>query len=537
MEAIQVLLVEQDRERAEWLRSFCLKSAPHLLFTVVSSRSECWSALADSDETPFDVLVIDDALDYGDASRLLREVIEAGYPAPVVIVTAQTDVETAVTAMKEGATDYLVKSGDYWKHLPRVVEGAIARYQLVRENQRLLGRLTNYATRLEELVQQTQFEKARLQAVLEQLPEGVMVVEGTDGQMAVANKAAERLWGHTSAPPGTSVMQEPAHHQMEYLDGTPMPAEDMPVARVLRGGQPLLGQQMVLVQPSGTRITVLVNAAPLRDSDGVVRGVVAVFQDISELKRLEQLKDEILSIASHELKNPLTIIRGYSSLLARSQAVQNDARVQRMTNTIHQQVERMQQLVERLLDLSRLDLGTMTLYLSPIDLAQLVQDVAEQQQMTTQKHRLRCQVEDTSLVLDGDYMRLEQVLINLVSNAIKYSPDGGEIDLTVQVREEVDLSVGVWASPISAPAPFVMVQVRDKGIGIEPTLQHNLFNRFYRAREAARLAAGQGLGLYISAEIVRLHGGALGVESTPDQGSIFCIVLPLRHTPPGAGHS
>jgi signal transduction histidine kinase len=454
MKPVRVLLIQQDRERAGWVCSFCLKSAPHLLFTVVTSRAECWSVLASSDESPFDALVIDDGLDNGESSRLLREVIEASYPAPVVIVTAQTDVETAVAAMKEGATDYLVKSGDYWEHLPRVVEGAIARYQLVRENQRLLGRLTNYATQLEELVQQTQFEKARLQAVLEQLPEGVLVVEGPDGQIAVANKAAERLWGHTAAPPGTSVIQEPAQHQVEYLDGTPMPTEDMPVARVLRRGQPVLGQQIVLVQPSGTRITVLVNAAPLRDNAGMVRGGVVVFQDISELKRLEQLKDEILSIASHELKNPLTIIRGYSSLLARSVAVQQDARMQRMTDTIRQQVERMQQLVGRLLDLSRLDLGTMALYLSPIDLAQLVRDIVEQQQMTTPHHRLRCVLEEESLVLDGDYMRLEQVLINLVSNAIKYSPAGGDVELVVGGRDEVAMAGGGVGLAYLGAGPF-----------------------------------------------------------------------------------
>lgn len=528
-EPTRVLLVQDEHdESATAARDFCHTSARQLAFTVVTSRAACWSTLAANDGAPFDALVIDNALPDSDGITLLHEVVDAGYPAPVIIITERTDVESAVTTMKEGATDYLVKVASYWEHFPRVIESAIARYRLVRENQRLHGTLANYAARLEETVRHAQIEKARLQAVLEQLPEGVIIVEDSEGHTIVSNTAARRLAGRAFVPDG-SMQEEEGYHLLERLDGTPLPLPDHPLSRVLRNGQPVLGEQIVLVQPYEERITVLTNAAPLLDPHGMVIGAVAVFQDISEIKRLEHLKDEVLSIASHELKNPLTIIKGYSTLLLKAPPVQQDKRTHRIATTIGQQSERMQQLVERLLDLSRLDLGTMTLCLNPVDLSRLLCSVAQAQSATTSNHTLRCEAIEPSLIVMGDQVRLEQVIINLVSNAIKYSPEEGQIVLTLRVRDKLSLEPHVLCgSEISTPGPYAVAAVSDQGIGIEPEIQQKLFNRFYRAREAARLAAGQGLGLYICAEIMRMHGGTLCVESSAGKGSTFYVILPTR---------
>lgn len=526
--ATRVLLVQDEHDDGAAIRDFCSTSARHITITVVATRAECWATLATNNGSPFDALVIDDALPDSDSITLLHEIVSAGYPAPVIVITARTDVETAVATMKEGATDYLVKSGAYWEHLPRVIESAIAHYGLIRENQRLHGTLANYAASLEETVRQAQLEKTRLQAVLEQLPEGVMIVEGDEGHVVAVNTTARRLGGQAFLHDG----DQPADaglHQLEHLDGTPMLANERPIARVLRDGQPVLGEQVVLVQPDGGRITVLTNAAPLIDLYGMVIGAVAVFQDISEIKRLEHLKDEVLSIASHELKNPLTIIKGYSTLLLKAPSVQQDKRIYRIATTIGQQSERMHQLVERLLDLSRLDLGTMTLCLNPVDLSRLLCTIAQEQSTTTPNHTLHCHSIEPELILMADQVRLEQVFSNLVSNAIKYSPGGGEIVLTLHVHTELSLdSHIICGSEVTAPGPYAVAAVSDQGIGIAPEMQQQLFNRFYRAREAARLAAGQGLGLYICAEIVRMHGGTLCVESSPEKGSTFRVVLPIR---------
>lgn len=532
-EPTRVLLVQDQHDDIELIRSFCLTAVPRLHFTVARNRAACWEMFAAQELRPFDVLVIDDALSDSNGLTLLHEIVDSGYPAPVIVITERTDVETAVATMKEGAIDYLVKTGAYWRHLPNIIDSALSRYQLFRENQRLHGNLSRYAAQLESSVQQVQLEKERLQVVLEHLPEGVLVVNGGDGKTVTANSAAERLWGHPFVPgvrihsDDTDDTNREQHHYLENLDGTPLLLEDRPIVRVLRSGQPVLGEQVIMVQPGGKRITILVNAAPLLNQWGEVLGAVAVFQDISEIKRLEQLKDDVLSIASHELKNPLTVLKGYISLLAKAPPLQSDPRLYRIARIIHHQSERMEQLVGRLLDLSRLDLGTMTLSLSSVDLVPLLWHVVEQQQATARNHRLHLRTAPASLVLQGDYIRLEQVLVNVISNAIKYSPEGGVIELQLQREEELILDHFTCGSPLIAPGPYALIKVRDYGIGIAPEMQQQLFNRFYRVREAARLAAGQGLGLYICAEIVRMHGGVLCVESAVGRGSTFRIVLPL----------
>ncbi|NJN68331.1 MAG: response regulator [Chloroflexaceae bacterium] len=525
MQQVRVLLVDTDRHDIEHIRTFCAEAAPKVVFTVVRSGDECWLLLATPDAPPFDALVIDSHLPDTDGLTLLREVVDSGYPAPVIIITVRRDVETAVTAMKMGAFDYLVKSGTYWEHLPRVIDSALARYHLTRENQRLQGRLAAYATELQQAMYQAQLEKTRLQAVLEQLPEGVLIVEGTEGHTVAANHAAERLWGHPFVP--NVCIPQYRHTGVAHLHETPLNPEERAIVQVLQDGQPVLGMQGELTRPQGDTITILVNAAPLLTRQGSVGGAMAVFQDITEIKRLEHLKDEILSIASHELKNPLTIITGYSVLLSRMPLVQRDERAHRYAHIIQHQSERMYRLVARLLDLSRLDLGQMALEQTSVDLVVLLSSVVEQQTITPH-HTIRLHLDVPSLQVEGDYTRLEQVMVNLVSNAIKYSPDGGDVVVSLLRQDtEIDLSQAVCGSRVTAPPPYALICVGDQGIGIAPEMQQPLFNRFYRAKEAARLAAGQGLGLYICAEIVRMHGGALCVESAAGKGSTFSVVLPL----------
>lgn len=520
-----ILLIEDNQDDIELTLAFCADVAPHLVFRVATTGAECRSALAETADQPFAAIVLDYTLPDSDGMALLQEIVESGYPAPVVIVTGRNNVETAVEAMKAGAMDYLVKSSDHWEHVPRVIEAAISRYRLIQENQRLQYALELHAAELELAARKARLEQERLLAVIDQLPEGVIIF-GEDGQAVAANRAAEGLWGHAFIP--VKHIVEYGQYRLENLDGSPRSPEDTAAARVLRTGQPLMGEQAVIVQPNGKRITVLVNAAPLLDGNGRVIGAVVVFQDISEMKQLERLKDEILSIASHELKNPLTVIMGYSSLLKRTPAVEQDPRASRAAETIRQQTLRMRRLIERLLDLSRLDLGRMVLQIDSFDLAALLRTIAEEQQSMAPKHRIHTILEHDTLYIEGDYTRLEQVLVNLVNNAIKYSPDGGDVELSLVVRQEVSLPNAIAGSEFpQSGGPFALIQVRDTGIGIAPEAQRQLFTRFYRSKEAEHIASGQGLGLYISAEIVRMHGGVLCAESVPGKGSTFSVVLPI----------
>jgi signal transduction histidine kinase len=250
----------------------------------------------------------------------------------------------------------------------------------------------------------------------------------------------------------------------------------------------------------------------------------AAQEHVKELQELDRLKSQFLSMASHELKTPLTSVSGYLQLALRRARrrleqgppradewrKEQEALVQQL-ETITSQTFHLARLVDELLDVSRIESGKLELRLEPVDLARLTADVAARMQLTTSQHRIRLDVpsgEGTLVSGDRDY--LEQVLSNLIGNAIKYSPAGGPIDVEVRpAAEQVQLSV------------------RDQGVGISPEELDKVFTLFYRSRESsAQQASGMGLGLYISREIVTRHGGQIWVESWPGHGSTFYVSLP-----------
>lgn len=231
-----------------------------------------------------------------------------------------------------------------------------------------------------------------------------------------------------------------------------------------------------------------------------------------EAQEAIRARDAFLSVASHELKTPVTSIKAYSQLLARH-AGEMSERVGRMLKNIISQSDRLATLVNELLDVTRVERGLFALSEGRVDFMALVEEEAGQARMLSDKHSISVRNDAGSpLVIMGDHERLRQVLANLLENGIKYSPSGGE----VQVRLERD-------------GANVTVSVRDNGIGIPASHLQNVFERFYRAPNASvRNYGGLGLGLHISREIVERHGGRMWVESEEERGSTFFVSLPLE---------
>jgi PAS domain S-box-containing protein len=223
-------------------------------------------------------------------------------------------------------------------------------------------------------------------------------------------------------------------------------------------------------------------------------------------------REEFLSVAAHELKTPITSVRGFTEL-ALKQFARADGpdpqRVERALLTLDRESQKLSHLISQLLDVSRVDAGQLALQREPTDLARLVREAAASAQLTTDRHTLDVRAPE-ELVARVDPLRLEQVIGNLLSNAIKYSPRGGPIDIELLM-----------------PRPdSVVIAVRDRGIGIPIDQQARLFERFYQARSGDRVA-GMGLGLYISRQIVTLHGGHIDIESPPEGGTRFIVTLPF----------
>ncbi|HEU5423930.1 MAG TPA: GAF domain-containing protein, partial [Nitrolancea sp.] len=229
-------------------------------------------------------------------------------------------------------------------------------------------------------------------------------------------------------------------------------------------------------------------------------------------------REEFLSIASHELKTPLTTIKGYVQMLDRQlrRPVPEANRLRQAMDNLQGQLERFQGLVNDLLDMSQIQRGRLELHPSSFDLVVLASEILERFEHAserTDEHRLVLEAPEPVLG-EWDASRLDQVLTNLISNALKYSPGGGEVRVTVrQVGERAE------------------VIVADQGIGITAEERNTLFQPFSRGAEATRTASGAGLGLHISAQIVRRHDGTIDVESQPGAGSRFRVTLPLTYAP------
>lgn len=228
------------------------------------------------------------------------------------------------------------------------------------------------------------------------------------------------------------------------------------------------------------------------------------------------LRDEFLSIASHELRTPVAVLLGNIQLLERVLAsrVKQDTQVRQSFAAIERQLTRIQALIAAMLDVSRIERGHLKIAHDPVDLVALVQVVVDELRATTQAHPIEVMVPShppLDVFVYGDGLRLEQVMVNLLQNAIKYSPDGGPIQVEVACSDE-------WAS----------VVVTDHGLGIAPEALPHLFERFYRAPAVrSEHISGLGIGLFIVHEIVTLHGGEVSVVSGQDTGTSFTVRLPL----------
>ncbi len=230
----------------------------------------------------------------------------------------------------------------------------------------------------------------------------------------------------------------------------------------------------------------------------------------AEAQQAIAIREEFLSVAAHELKTPVTAVRGFAQLLMRqlNQEKQPDPiRLRRSLDMINQQSERLLKLIVRLLDLSRLQGGRLVIEPEVTDLTPVIQRVVEGVRTTAEKHTLVVETA-SSIIANVDALRIEQVVINLLDNAVKYSPDGGVIELK-----------------LSIPTPhYIEMRVKDQGLGIAPEDRDRIFERFYQAHDQG--FGGIGIGLYISRQIIELHGGKIEAEFPAEGGTIFIVTLP-----------
>jgi signal transduction histidine kinase len=237
-----------------------------------------------------------------------------------------------------------------------------------------------------------------------------------------------------------------------------------------------------------------------------------------EAEKAISLRDVFLSIAAHELRTPLTTMVGNIQMIQRRFANKGDTLIyeQRLLNIANQQMKRLSRMIEELLDASRLAKGQFALTYEPFDFSMLVTRVVDEMQPQLHQHNVEAVLPEESIIINGDISRLEQVLQNLLQNAVKYSPQGGVIMVHVSLSQN------------EQSKPLCCVAVSDQGVGIPQAAMPNLFSRFFRAANVKEGFGGLGVWLYIVKEIISLHGGTISIESTEGHGSTFTFCIPVE---------
>jgi len=376
-----------------------------------------------------------------------------------------------------------------------------AQQNLMEVNAELEERVRQRTKKLHELQQTAEGEAERLRFMLNAIPQQVWTTNA-DGKLIAINDILSNDLGH----PADEILEK----------GLPYFAHEEDLPSILKGWKEALHSGTAYTTEYRMRFADgvyrwhLCRAVPLIEG-GKVTFWLGTNTNIDAQKENEQRKDEFLSIASHELKTPLTSIKSFNQMMNRVRdGQQMGIYIQKSFNNIL----RLERLINDLLDVTKINAGKMTYEMQPFDLLDMVRETIENVQLTASSHEIILNSGDSFEVV-GDRMRLEQVLVNLLDNAIKYSPGGEEV--LVRVSKEVDSAI---------------IGVQDYGVGIDKRNLTKLFDRYYRSDNTAMRFEGLGLGLFISAEIVRRHQGTYWLESEPGQGSTFYFRLPLQISEP-----
>ena len=349
------------------------------------------------------------------------------------------------------------------------------------------------AERLHAVIEADRHTNARLEAIMAGLVDGVVLTDG-EGNILRMNEAASRMLdADIETAIGRPFVQVSRDHEIWIVLRDALRGKKKPSATVEHGIE---------------RISLLVTARALQE-DGELLGLM-VLRDVSELRRLELVRREFVSNVSHELRTPLTSIRALVETLEAGALDEPDL-AQDFLSRIIGEVDRLNALVEDLLDFARLEAGRVPLNLQPVDIGEAIRIGADRLRPQIERARLDLHIDIAPDLpeIEVDTKRIEQVMINLVHNAIKFTPPDGAITVRVYQRKG-----------------NIVTEVQDTGVGIPHDEQARLFERFYKS-DKARRSEGTGLGLAIAKNIVLLHGGKIEVESEPGEGAIFRFMLPI----------
>jgi len=472
-EIVNVLLIEDSRLAAQLVKNQLAK-VEGTQFSV-EWVEKLAAGLDRLENGEVDVVLLDLNLPDSQGADTFTRICSQAPQVPIVVLTGTDDETLAVKAMQEGAQDYLVKGRVDEKTLSRAIRYAIERRRLLAE--------------LEQHAQELQASKASFHSIVEKNIDGIIVVDRERGVRFV-NPAAEALMG---------------------CNGEELQSR---LSRVsLAAGEVA---EIDTISNEGTEGLAEIRVVETEWEKG--KAYLAMLRDVTERKRLEQMKDQFVSAISHDLRTPLNAMKGYLDLLLDGAFGELSKEHAKALRTLAGVNESMAELVSGFLDLNKLKSGRFVLSIEPLDLKDIVKEILEEVMPLAKDKGLTLskRLSRDSFPMKSDRKSLKQIIINLVGNAIKFTDQGG-----------VEVSVESVAVSSGSGEEQVQVRVEDSGPGVEPNQLEKVFEEFYQVDASGNnTSPGTGMGLSICKRLVELLGGEISVESEVGKGTAFTVVLP-----------
>ncbi|MBM2820869.1 MAG: multi-sensor signal transduction histidine kinase [Candidatus Berkelbacteria bacterium] len=358
-----------------------------------------------------------------------------------------------------------------------------------------------------KMLREIEEERKKDEALLTSIGEGVLAVDQT-GKIILLNGAGEQITGYLQEELLNKTILETLglwNKEKQQIDD-----KDSPIDQVLKDGKTASIDEIYLKKRDGTLFPSYLSVAVIRGADEKIMGAIVVFRDITHDLEVEQMKQELISIATHELRTPITGVKGYLDMILGGDAGELNPDMKEMVTEVAKITQRLADLVDDLLNIGRIEQGRIEFRPVPTDLSKIIQEVIDELQIQAKDKKLILSYEKKTIPqVKADPERTRQVLINLIGNSIKYT-EQGSVTVSSDTKDKE-----------------VVVQVKDTGLGISKEGQKKLFEKFYRVRtEKTRQVTGTGLGLWITKQLVEKQGGKIWVESEEGKGSDFSFSLP-----------
>jgi len=353
--------------------------------------------------------------------------------------------------------------------------------------------------------EQLRASKQHFQTILDTMAEGVTIVD-LEGKLSYANVMAQQTLGLVASESQDAVYHNPRWPQFK-VDGSPLPDEEHPITSMMKTGMPVLDFEIAIQPPAAERFYLSVNAAPIFDHQKRLSGGIGTFMDVTNRRKIMEQKDEFINVASHELRTPVTSLKAAIQVLERMRDNPKPEIFAKMLAQATKSLNRLTGLIGDLLDSNRISLGKLNIRKTKFNLGNLLTDCS-QHVRNAGKHEIIMQG-DMNLTVEADEQQIDQVIVNLLNNAVKYATGSRNIYI---IAEKLDHEI--------------KISVKDDGPGIQPEQLAHLFERYYRVDYSGFQFSGLGLGLYICSEIIKKHGGRIGVDSEPGNGATFWFTLP-----------